>query len=206
MSPRLVRAVLFGVALVLLLPATAFGHAELVESDPADGETITTPNTLTATFSTELGRARSFISVRNTDGVEVARGGVSEDDRTVITVELPDLEPGAYTVQWQALDPTDDHVERDTFEFTVAAPATQTPTPEPTPSERPTRPPSTSATATPAASPSPWPATPSRSPQPSPVNGDGEPTAGTSDVLLALALAGAAIAGIAGYLFARSRR
>ena len=49
-------------------------HAELEESDPADGATITTPYTLTATFSEEFDPDRSFIRVRGPAGDDRGRG------------------------------------------------------------------------------------------------------------------------------------
>ena len=196
-------------ALLLLMfsvmPASA--HAELEESDPADGETIETPYTLTATFSEEFdpNPQRSFILVRDSAGDEVARGGVSAEDPQMMTVELPALDPGEYTVRWQTTTADDNGVERGTFTFNVVAATTLPPTsPPPTatpasPTARPTA--SAAPTATPAHSP-----TPSPSPIASPPPSDGPQSASGNDVLLALILGAVAIAAIATFLFSRSRR
>lgn len=101
MTRRFISALVAVSLLTLLFTVSALGHAHLVESDPADGDTIETPYTLTATFSAEFdpNPQRSFVRVVDPSGAEVARGGVSDDDPTVMTVELPALEPGEYTVQ-----------------------------------------------------------------------------------------------------------
>lgn len=187
--------------LLLLSTVSALGHAELEESDPADGEMIETPYTLSATFSTDLDPepARSFIFIRNSSGTEVARGGVTQDDPTVMTVDLPALPPGEYRARWQAYDPSDDHIELGTINFNVGARATPSPpaTPSPTHAVAPTT----------AASPSPV-ATTATTPTPTvtPIVNDGQPTTGMNDALLAIALAVISIGAIALFLFARSRR
>lgn len=208
MNPRLSTAAVLACLLVLSVAGLAAAHAELVESDPADGETIETPATLTATFSIELDPRpeRSFVVVRDASGTEVARGTVSEDDPTTISVELPALPAGDYTVRWQARDPTDNHTERGTFAFTVVdPPPTPTPSPEPTPVRpgepgAPTPVPATEQPITPQPTEQPTVA-PSPSPSPPPV--DDEPTAGMTDILMALVLAGAVVGGLALYLLRR---
>jgi methionine-rich copper-binding protein CopC len=196
--PRVPLAVVLACLLVLSSAGLAAAHAELVDSDPADTDTIETPATLIAVFSIELdpNPERSFVIVRDAAGVEVARGAVSEDDLTTISAELPALPAGDYTVRWQARDPTDNHTERGTFGFTVVEAA---PTPSPTPAPV-TAPPATERPATPEPTEQP---TLSPTPSPSPPSIDDEPTAGLADVLMALVLAGAVIGGLALYLLRR---
>jgi len=86
--------------MLLLLAASTLGHAELEESDPADGETIATPYTLIATFSEPLVSDRSGIEIYELgDGAELARGRISEGDSTVIQVDL-ELSNGEYVAHW----------------------------------------------------------------------------------------------------------
>jgi methionine-rich copper-binding protein CopC len=174
----------FAACLLLVLPAaTVLGHAVLVESDPADGDTIQTPYKLTATFAEEFdpNPQRSFITVVDATGAEVASGAVSEDDPTVMTADVPALEPGVYTVRWQTTTSDDNGVERGTFTFTVAAPA-------------------------PSASPTSALPTLAR-PVPTGSGGGGEgQTTGGNDVLLAIVIAAVAIGAIAIFVFARVRR
>lgn len=199
------RALVLGCLLLFGLSGTTLAHAELVESDPAEGEAVETPAELTATFSIELDPdpQRSFVIVRDSSGAEVARGGVTAEDAARMTVELPALPPGDYLARWQAYDPSDDHIERGTINFLVSEPvATPSPTATSTPATAaPSTPqPTEGSTASPTSSPAP---TPSPAPSPSPEPGDGDQTAGMTDVLLALALAGAVIGGLAVYLLRR---
>jgi methionine-rich copper-binding protein CopC len=176
----------FGACLLLLpLAATVLGHAELVQSDPADGKTIPTPYTITATFSEvfDPNPARSFISVVDADDVEVAHGQVSADDQTVMTVDVPKLEPGEYSVHWQTTTADDNGVARGTFTFNVA--------PAP-PSAGPTSTGLPSATVAPGG--------------PGGGGDEGQAEGSGKDVLLALAIAAVAIGAVAIFVFARMRR
>jgi methionine-rich copper-binding protein CopC len=190
---QFLRGVVAAALLMLLTAVPAFAHAELEESDPADGETITTPYTLTTTFNEEIGTERSRIVVTNSAGEEVARGGISADDSAVMTVDLPALEPGAYLASWTAVTPDDNGVTRGQVNFVVGENATPTPVPttRPTASARPSVVPSTVASLAP-------------SPLPTPTSG-GTPTASGNDILLALALAAVVLLGLGIYLFTRRR-
>lgn len=199
---RLLRALVGACLLALIVVFPVVGHAELEESDPTDGETITTPYTLSVTFSEEIGTDRSQIVVSNSAGEEVASGGISADDATVMTVELPLLEPGEYTAAWTAVTPDDNGVERGTFTFTVES----SPTPEPTPTRAPTEAPDSTATPQPPATSAPVTPAPTQvlTPTPSGEPGNGS-SGGGSDVLLALA-AGIAIVGILAFFLVRRSR
>lgn len=197
MIRRALWAALPACLLVLALAGTAAGHASLVESDPPDGGSIErTPATLTATYDEELDPDpdRSWLRVRNEAGEIVARGGVTADDATVMTVELPPLPPGEYTVRWQAFTPDDDATERDDFIFTIEQ-APQTATPLITAG-------ATNAATTPAPSASPT-TRPNPSPNPSPSPTPAEP--GTGDLLLALLAAGVVVVALVAYLLRRGR-
>jgi methionine-rich copper-binding protein CopC len=113
--------------LVLSLPLTALAHADLEESDPADGATITTPYTLTATFAEEFDPARSTLVVENSAGTQVA-AGTADDGHTKMTADLPALPAGVYTVRWTTVTPDDNGIERGTFTFNVGS-SVSTPAP-----------------------------------------------------------------------------
>jgi copper resistance protein C len=202
MTGRLMLGAVLACLLAGALAGSAMAHAGLVESDPAEGETVVTPATLRALFDEELDPESSQLVVRNVAGEEVARGGVSDDDELVMTVALPELPPGAYLARWTAVTPDDQGVTRGTISFVVAQPPATDP-PEPTAT-------ATEPVMTPSAtvSPSPTPPavispTPSPSPAPSPAPGDGAPAAGFTDVLLAVGLAGAIVGGLIFYLLRR---
>jgi methionine-rich copper-binding protein CopC len=196
---RLLRGGVIAAFFLMLSNAMpVLAHAELEESDPADGETITTPYTLVATFSEEMGTDRTRIIVRNAADEEVARGGISENNASVMTVELPALEPGEYTAFWTAVTPDDNGVTRGEIHFNIAEAATPSPAPGPTIAPTPAPSP-TGAGATASLNPAPTPAA-------TPTGTNGSPAAGSSDILLALALAAAVLLGLGLYLFTRSRR
>jgi len=179
---RLLRALVGACLLALIVIFPVVGHAELEESDPADGETINTPYTMTATFTEDFSSdpEQSFIRVQNAAGEVVASGG-HDDEGAAMTVELPALPPGEYTARWQTTTVEDSGVERGTFTFNVEAAATPQP----------------------AASTTPLP-TQILTPTPSGQPGTGASGAGT-DVLLALA-AGIAIVGVLAYFLVRRSR
>jgi copper resistance protein C len=64
------------------------------------------------------------VSVWNADGVRVDGRDVvvSSADPRVLTVGLPDLSPGTYTVTFRVLS-VDGHVVEGSFPFSIAAPA-----------------------------------------------------------------------------------
>ena len=194
----LVRGAVAAAFLVLLAAVPVLAHAELEESDPADGETITTQDTLIATFTEEFDAERSFLRVKNSAGSTVADGHQDPDDPNVMVADLEGLDLGTYTVQWQTVTPDDNGVEHGTFTFNVAQAvgtdggSSQVPTtPGPSASARP----SVAPTAAPSVAPSPAP-TPTSS---------GPAAASGNDVLLALALAAVVLVGLGIYLFTRRR-
>ena len=137
MTFRIGLAAILGPSLVLLLAPGVLGHAQLQSSDPPAGGTLSaTPYLLTATFSEELASDGSSLVVESEAGQQVALGGVSADDPTTMTAQLPVLPTGTYTVRWTALTSDDNAVERGTYAFTVApeqasAIASAAPTPLP---------------------------------------------------------------------------
>lgn len=202
---RMQRALLGALLFLLTSALPVLGHAELIETDPIDGDTIETPYTVTATFTEEL-LERSSIVVNNAGGDEVARGEPDPEDRAAMVVDLPLLPPGEYRANWTART-ADGHTERGFFTFTVAAtptPAPPTPTPSPTASaplatagptltSGPTAPPTATPTLTRAPSVSPGPVVPG-------------PGGTGTDAVLAVAIGAVAIGAICLFLFARTRR
>jgi len=170
--------------LLISIPFVA-AHAELETSAPADGATITTPYTLTAKFSEEFSDdpAKSFVSVEDSSGSVVAEGTQDPDDALQMTAELPELDPGTYTVRWQTTTVDDNGVERGTFTFEVANAATNEPT------HAASAPPATAAPA----------------PTATPTAGAGQSTGMGTDVLVALTVGVIIVGLLALLLFRRSR-
>ena len=132
-------AAAFAVALSMLFVPAVMGHAALQSSDPADGATIKTPYTLTATYDDDLTPNGSSIVVQSAGGTQVASGPVSGSDPKTMTIDLPVLPDGEYTVLWVAVTADDNGVTRGTYHFTTsttgpsgtATPATPAPSAAP---------------------------------------------------------------------------
>jgi len=183
-------------AFLVLVPATALAHAELLETVPLDGTTVQgTPDELVAAFDEAL-ESGSSLSIRNAAGERLAVGRVDPDDpKRVVITDVPELAPGTYQMRWTAAT-ADGHVERGTWSFTVEAAPTPAPTPEPAESGAPSAEPTPSATPEPTAAP-----TPSASPAPT----DPASAAG-SDVILPIIVGLAIVLIAAGFLLARRGR
>jgi methionine-rich copper-binding protein CopC len=196
---RTARALFAGALLVSMLPAVAVAHAELETSTPADGTTVESPfdGPIVLDFTEALADG-SEADLLGPDGAAVATAAV-DGPGAQMTFELDAaLDPGVYEVRWTGVA-LDGHVDRGTFEFTVApAPPTPEPTPEPTPT------PEASATAAPATS---APATPepSTAPTPSPTVDDGS-ASGTADVLVPIIVVLVVAGAGAVYLLTRRNR
>jgi methionine-rich copper-binding protein CopC len=164
--------------LLVLAPAVALGHAELVATSPEAGSTITEqPLEITASFDEDLVIDQSDISLRNATGERIARGRVDPAEPAILRLAPPPaLPPGEYEVRWVAAA-NDGHIERGSFKFTLAPPTQPSPLPSPSPSAVP----SNASSATPQSSTSPSPSSspspaasassapsPSPSPQPAP--------------------------------------
>ena len=100
MTKRFALAAVLAVTFITLLASVVLGHAPLQSSDPADGATITTPYTLTATFGEELTQNGSSLVVQNASGAQVASGTVDPTNNEQMTIDLPQLPDGHYTVLW----------------------------------------------------------------------------------------------------------
>jgi methionine-rich copper-binding protein CopC len=101
--------------------ATAFAHAHLVRSTPAEGGTVKdAPTEVTLKFNERLEPAFSSAVIRDSAGKQVdnADAHVDKADRTVVRVSLPPLEPGVYTVEWRAMS-SDSHKINGKFTFKV---------------------------------------------------------------------------------------
>jgi hypothetical protein len=115
------------VALVLasaLVPAAGEPHAALVKSSPAARAVLArSPARTELWFSERLEPAYSSLSV--VDGADVAVDGkdvvVGPDDPRRLSVSLPALPPGRYTVRFRVLS-VDGHLVQSTFPFTIKRP------------------------------------------------------------------------------------
>ena len=196
---RLSRALMAALVVALMVPTTVGAHAELVRAIPADGDTVTEPVTVVSGRYSEDMADNSSLEIRDASGATVATGGVDPDDarRMVARPDAP-LIDGTYEVRSTTVSAEDGDVDRVTWTFTVAVPATASPTEVP----------SASATAAPTEAPSasPSPAeSPSASASPSASPAPTTPTSSGGDVLLPIIVALAIVAVGAGFLLNRNR-
>lgn len=110
--------------LLLLLLVTSvrpmFAHSHPVSMDPAANATIASPEKVTMHFSGDLEPKFSSITVSNATGHVVNKEAsvVSTGDGKLMTVALPKLPSGVYTVDWTAVS-VDSHRLQGSYNFTV---------------------------------------------------------------------------------------
>ena len=113
-------------------PHAALAHANLESSDPARGEVVPEmPSTIELVFSQEVARSGGLpeVIVVNSSGDQVDLGAtLNDDDRTLITIEMPPAMPdGRYTVIWHTQSDEDGEEARGAFDFFVGAEPTEAP-------------------------------------------------------------------------------
>jgi copper resistance protein C len=116
---KLGRHPLMVAALLLAVPAV-FAHTSPVTMTPAADSTVTAPESVTIHFSGALEPKFSLITVTNASGHVVNKEAsvVGGADGKVMTVALPKLPPGVYTVHWVGVS-TDTHRSQGDYKFTV---------------------------------------------------------------------------------------
>ena len=101
---------------LLLLVATAHAHAHLTAADPPDGSNGKAPEHIVLSFS-EAARVTAMTLQR--DGEEPRKlTALPAEKAARITVPLPKLLPGSYTLRWRVVG-EDSHVVPGTVHFTV---------------------------------------------------------------------------------------
>jgi len=108
---------LCGLAL-LTFGVTASAHAHLEKSSPADGSVITTsPSSIVLSFS-EAARLTA-LSIQRGDEAKQNLKPLPTTAAQQISVPLPPLKPGAYSLTWRVLS-EDGHMMSGTLHFTLA--------------------------------------------------------------------------------------
>lgn len=108
-------------AILAAAPAAASAHGRLESAAPATGGTVdVAPDTVRLTFNEDLEPAFSSVKVSDANGNAVTQDKAKVDASSprVMTVALPKLAPGAYTVQWAAMT-ADAHRTKGTYTFRV---------------------------------------------------------------------------------------
>ncbi|MGH7300494.1 MAG: copper resistance CopC family protein [Candidatus Rokuibacteriota bacterium] len=109
------------IGLLVLVPFAVSAHAFLVKSTPPRRAVLAQPPArVDLWFNERLEGAYSRVSVLDAEGrrVDLGDGAVGRDDARFLTVSLPPIKPGTYTVRYRVLS-VDGHVVDATFSFTV---------------------------------------------------------------------------------------
>jgi len=107
------------VALLLVRSPPARGHAFLEHAEPHVGSTVgATPPSITLTFTEEIEAAFSKVELTDASGRRIETGALEHPESNVLTVSLPGLVPGSYTVNWSVVS-VDTHATDGHFTFTV---------------------------------------------------------------------------------------
>ncbi len=118
------RKQLTGIATAVAIgftPALVFAHGTLESAAPAAGSTIdVSPETLRLTFNEDLESAFSTVKVLNAKSATVSKekATVEASNPRVLTIKLPKLSSGAYSVQWAVMT-HDAHKTRGAYTFQV---------------------------------------------------------------------------------------
>ena len=112
-------------AMMALLPTSTVPHSLLVRSQPGQRSTVARPpERIQMWFSERLEPAYATASVWSAAGkqVDAADAWVDQNDRTLLSMSTPNLDPGRYTVRFRVLS-VDGHVVESSYTFTVKAAA-----------------------------------------------------------------------------------
>ena len=118
---RSTTAVILAALIVSAPSAPAEAHAVLVRSIPGARSLLSLPpERVQLWFSERLEPAFSNVSVWNASGTQVDRrdARVNPDDPKQLSVTLPAIESGTYTVRYRVLS-VDGHVVEASFAFTI---------------------------------------------------------------------------------------
>ena len=114
-----VRALRAGwMAMSLALSAAAFGHAKLLHSAPAANAELTAPPTALLLTFNETVRLGSLTLTRDGHDVPLVIDRQAAPSAAV-SVALPPLAAGGYTVAWSALTLDDGHIVKGRYTFVV---------------------------------------------------------------------------------------
>jgi copper resistance protein C len=106
-------------AALVTVVSTAFAHTAPVSMASAANSTVSAPPSVTIHFSGALEPKFSSITVTDAAGHTVNKEASKVGaDTKVMTVDLPLLAPGVYTVHWVGVS-TDTHREQGDYKFTV---------------------------------------------------------------------------------------
>jgi methionine-rich copper-binding protein CopC len=117
---RRLAAKLAVTAATALIAGTVFAHVFPKTQEPGADATVAAPQSVRITFDGPLEPTFSSLKVTNAEGkqVNVEKAKVDSAHPAVMTVALPSLAPGRYTVHWVAVA-SDGHRTHGDYPFNV---------------------------------------------------------------------------------------
>jgi len=114
------KRTLIAFAALILATVPAFAHAVPKAMTPAPDSTVSAPTEISMTFSEELEPKFSVIKLLDSTGTVVSKEASVLDKANAkhMTLALPKLPPGVYTVQWTS-SATDGHRLSRSYTFTI---------------------------------------------------------------------------------------
>lgn len=109
------------IAALAMSPALAFAHGKLESATPMAGSTSdASPESLRLTFNEDLESTFSTIKVVDASGSPATKekAKVDSSNPRVLTIAVPKLASGSYTVQWAVMT-HDAHKTKGTYTFAV---------------------------------------------------------------------------------------
>jgi copper resistance protein C len=108
--------------LPLIRPSPVTAHAFLDHAEPSVGSTVTvSPTAVTLAFTEPIEPAFSRVEVRDANGQRIDTASASHPAPDRLSLALPPLSPGTYTVHWNVIS-IDTHETEGTFRFSLSAP------------------------------------------------------------------------------------
>lgn len=114
------KRTLLAFAALILSAVPALAHAVPKAMTPAPDSTVSAPTEISMTFSEDLEPKFSVIKLLDSTGAIVSKEAsvLDKADAKHMTLALPKLPPGVYTVQWTS-SATDGHRLSRTYTFTI---------------------------------------------------------------------------------------
>ncbi len=106
---------------IALAPAVAFAHGKLESAEPpVNGTVSAAPGVLRLTFNEDLEPTFSTIKVADASGASVSeeKAKVDPANKRVLTLAVPKLAAGTYSVQWAVMT-GDSHKAKGSYKFSV---------------------------------------------------------------------------------------
>ena len=101
---------------------TSFGHAFVLSSNPSSSQSLAqSPQQVNVFFSEPVDLRFSHLKVLDSNGKQLDKGDVQhlQNDESTLTVSVPLLKDGTYTVSTNVLSQTDGHVTDNAFVFGI---------------------------------------------------------------------------------------